>query len=115
MGKRLGRMLEHDHSGLQESEIVNGRVLSPGVRRVAIDVADWFFWLVMAASVVGVVGLVRAGPRRAPRVLVATAFFFLLMLPIELWGNVRFHIPVLPFAAIAACAAPLTVRRRAIA
>jgi hypothetical protein len=111
MGKRLGRMLEHDHSGLQEAEIVNGRVLSPGVRRVAVDVADWFFWLVMAAAVIGFVGLVRAGPRRPARVLVATAFFFLLMLPIELWGNVRFHIPVLPFAAIAACAAPLAVRR----
>ena len=27
-------------------------------------------------------------------------------LPILLWGNVRFHIPVLPFAAVLAAAAP---------
>ncbi|MEA3019420.1 MAG: hypothetical protein QOI47_944 [Actinomycetota bacterium] len=114
MGKRLGRMVQHDHSGLQESESVNGTVLSPGVRRVAIDVADWYFWIVLAASVVGFVGLVRRGPRRPARVMVAVAFGFLMLLPIELWGNVRFHIPVLPFAAIAAAAAPLGIRRREV-
>jgi len=105
MGKRLGRMLEHDHSGLQEAESVNFRVLDPGPRRIAIDVADWWFWLTMAASVVGLVGLLRH--RRPVHVLVATAYVSLLLLPILLWGNVRFHIPVLPFAAIAAAAAPL--------
>jgi 4-amino-4-deoxy-L-arabinose transferase-like glycosyltransferase len=111
MAKRFGRMLEHDHSGLQEAESVNGEVLSPGARHVAIDVADWYFWLVMAASAVGVVGLLRRGPRRPERILVAVAFGALLLLPIELWGNVRFHIPVLPFAAVAACAAPLARRQ----
>ena len=114
MGKRFGRMLEHDHSGLQEAESVNGEVLSPGVRYVAIDVADWFFWIVMAASAVGLVGLLRAGIRRPERTLAAVAFVALLLLPIELWGNVRFHIPVLPFAAIAACAAPLALRPKAV-
>jgi len=70
------------------------------------------FWLVMAASVLGVVGLLRRGPRRAERLLVATAFVALLLLPIELWGNVRFHVPLLPFAVITACAAPLAFRPR---
>jgi hypothetical protein len=109
MGKRLGRMLEHDHSGLHEAESVNGTVLTAGVRRVAINVADWWFWLTMAASAVGLVGLVR---HRSPsRLLVVAAYVTLLLLPILLWGNVRFHIPVLPFAAVAAAAAPLAFRR----
>lgn len=112
MGKRFGRMVEHDHSGLQEAESANGTVLSPGLRHIAIDVADWWFWIVGALSIVGLVGLVRAGPRRPERVLVAVAYVFLLFLPIELWGNVRFHIPALPFAAIAAAATPLAFRRR---
>ncbi len=109
MGKRLGRMLEHDHSGLQEAESVNFTVLDPGPRRVAINVANWWFWLTMAASVVGLVGLLRR--HRPADVLVAGAYVFLLLLPILLWGNVRFHIPVLPFAAIVAAAAPLVLRR----
>jgi hypothetical protein len=111
MGKRFVRMLEHDHSGLQEAESVNFKVLDPGPRRIAVTVADWWFWLTMAASAVGLVGLLRRGPRRAERVLVVTAFIGLLLIPVELWGNVRFHIPVLPFTAIAAAAAPLALRR----
>jgi 4-amino-4-deoxy-L-arabinose transferase-like glycosyltransferase len=114
MGKRFGRMLEHDHSGLQEAESVNFRVLDPGPRRIAVDAADWWFWLTMAASVPGLIGLVRRGPRRPERVLVAVAFFALLLLPIELWGNVRFHIPALPFAAVAAAAAPLAFRAKGV-
>jgi 4-amino-4-deoxy-L-arabinose transferase-like glycosyltransferase len=114
MGLRFGRMLEHDHSGLLEAESVNGRVLDPGPRRIAIDVADWWFWLTMAASAPGLVGLLRRGPRRPERTLVLVAFLALLLLPVELWGNVRFHIPVLPFAAIAAAATPLAFRRRGV-
>lgn len=109
MGKRLGRMLEHDHSGLQEAESVNFTLLEPGLRRVAINAANWWFWLTMAASVLGLVGLLRQ--RRPVHLLVAAAYVFLLLLPILLWGNVRFHIPVLPFAAVAAAAAPLALGR----
>ena len=112
MGQRFGRMLEHDHSGLQEAESVNFTVLEPGPRRIAINVANWWFWLAMSASAVGLVGLLR---RRQPvDLLVATAFIALLLLPVLLWGNVRFHIPVLPFAAIAAAAAPLAFRRKGV-
>jgi len=117
IGKRFGRMLEHDHSGLQEAESVNGVVLEPGPRRIAVNVANWWFWLTMAASAIGFAGMVRhgvGGSSRAPaQVLVATAYLVLLLLPILLWGNVRFHIPVLPFAAIAAAAAPLAFRKAA--
>lgn len=112
MGQRFGRMLEHDHSGLQEAESVNFTVLEPGPRRVAINVANWWFWLAMAASAVGLVGLLRR--HRPVDVLVATAYIALLLLPVLLWGNVRFHIPVLPFAAIAAAAAPLAFRRKGV-
>jgi 4-amino-4-deoxy-L-arabinose transferase-like glycosyltransferase len=113
MGQRFGRMLEHDHSGLQEAESVNFTVLEPGPRRIAINVANWWFWVAMAASAVGLVGLLRR--HRAVDVLVATAYIALLLLPVLLWGNVRFHVPVLPFAAIAAAAAPLAFRRKGVA
>lgn len=112
MGKRFGRMLEHDHSGLQESESVNGRLLDGGARTATTTVADWFFWLTFAAAGIGLVGLLRRGERRPERLLVAVALIMLLLIPIELWGNVRFHIPALPFAAIAAAAAPLALTRR---
>ena len=112
MGQRFGRMLEHDHSGLQEAESVNSTVLEPGPRRIAINVANWWFWLAMAASAVGLVGLLRR--HRPVDVLVATAYIALLLLPVLLWGNVRFHIPVLPFAAVAAAAAPLAFRRKGV-
>ena len=109
IGKRFGRMLEHDHSGLEEAESVNGEVLTDGQRDVAVFVADWWFWLTMAASAVGLVGLLRR--RRAPHLVVVVAYVALMLLPVLLWGNVRFHIPVLPFAAVAAAGAPLAFRR----
>src|SRR6476661_4750173 len=106
----IWRMVEGDHSGLLESESVNGRVVSPGARHLLIHVADWYFWIVLSAAAIGFIGLLRSSRRRPSGVLLATALFFLLLLPIELWGNVRFHIPALPFAALAACAAPLVLR-----
>ena len=111
MGKRFGRMVEGDHSGLLESESVNGRVLSSRVRSIVVRLADWYFWIVLAAAAVGFAGLVRGTRRQPGRVILATGLLFLLLIPIELWGNVRFHIPALPFAALAACAAPLVLRR----
>jgi 4-amino-4-deoxy-L-arabinose transferase-like glycosyltransferase len=110
MANRFGRMLEHDHSGLEEAESVNGRVLTEGQRDIATAVADWWFWLTMAASAVGVIGLLRH--HAPPQLVIVTAFVTLMLLPVLLWGNVRFHIPVLPFAAVAAAAAPLALRRR---
>jgi 4-amino-4-deoxy-L-arabinose transferase-like glycosyltransferase len=110
MGKRFGRMVEHDHSGLLESESVNGRVVSPAARHVLIHIADWYFWIVLSLAAIGFVGLLRSARRRPSGLLLATALFFLLLIPVELWGNVRFHIPALPFAALAACAAPLALR-----
>ena len=112
IGKRFGRMLEHDHSGLQEAESVNGEVLSPGIRRIAINVANWWFWLTMALSAAGAVGVLRE--RRAAQLPVVTAYVALLLLPILLWGNVRFHIPVLPFAAVLAAGAPLALAPRRV-
>lgn len=112
MGKRFVRMLEHDHSGLEESESVNGRLLDGGVRTVVTTAADWYFWLTSAAAAVGLIGLIRRGDRHPERLIVVTGLFFLLLIPVELWGNVRFHIPALPFAAIAAAAAPLALMGR---
>jgi hypothetical protein len=86
--------------------------VSPGARHVLIHVADWYFWIVLSLAAVGFVGLLRNARRRPSGLLLAAALFFLLLIPVELWGNVRFHIPALPFAALAACAAPLAFRSR---
>jgi 4-amino-4-deoxy-L-arabinose transferase-like glycosyltransferase len=111
MGKRFGRMVEGDHSALLESESVNGRLVSGTTRNALIHLADAYFWVVFALAGVGLVGLYRRGARRVPRAFVASALLLFLWIPIELWGNVRFHIPALPLAAIAAAAVPLTFGR----
>lgn len=113
IGKRFGRMLEHDHSGLLETESVSEPVLGDGARSFTVALADWWFWLTMAASAPGLVALLRGGAARSERLIVAVAFIGLLLIPSLLWGNVRFHIPALPVAAIGAAAAPLALHRRA--
>jgi 4-amino-4-deoxy-L-arabinose transferase-like glycosyltransferase len=111
MGKRFGRMMEGDHSALLESESVNGRLVSGTARNALIHLADLYFWIVFVLAGVGLVGLFRRGARRVPRAFVASALILFLWIPIELWGNTRFHIPALPLAAIAAAAVPLTFGR----
>lgn len=114
IGKRFGRMLEHDHSGLYESDAMteDGEVVSGTSRTTIAWTADWYFWIVMGAAAVGLVGLARRGERRPQRLLVLVGVIGLLLIPSLLWGNVRFHIPVLPLAAVAAGAAPLAIRAR---
>jgi 4-amino-4-deoxy-L-arabinose transferase-like glycosyltransferase len=111
MGKRFGRMVEGDHSGLLESESVNGRLVDGTARSALIHIADAYFWVVFSLAAIGLVGLFRRGDRRVSRAFVGAALVLLVWIPIELWGNVRFHIPALPLAAIAACAVPLAFGR----
>lgn len=80
--------------------------LDPRWRQVLITVADAFYFGVLA---LGLIGLPAFATRRRPR-----ALFFLLclgglaVLPLILFGDPRYHVPVLPLIAVAA-AVPLSV------
>ena len=115
MGKRLWRMLEHDHSGLEETEGIHGRFLTDGWRRAITGVSDATFWVLFGAGVLGLWALFRRGDpaTRVQRLAVGIAFLVLLALPIGLWGNPRFHVPLLPLLAVSA--ASLSVPRRGVA
>ena len=80
--------------------------LGDGVRRVLTTVADIWFAVVMIAGVVGLVLLCRGWRRRPSQALVVVSALALLALPSLLWGNPRFHVPLLPLAAVAAAITP---------
>jgi hypothetical protein len=65
--------------------------------------ADWYFFVVLVPAIAGLVCLFR-GPHAAERRLVAVATLSLLAIPLLLWGNQRFHFPLLPFMVILAAA-----------
>jgi 4-amino-4-deoxy-L-arabinose transferase-like glycosyltransferase len=102
-------MMEHDHATIEEA-VTNGSGVSTSsnVYRLIADVSDWYFSVVCLAALVSVGVVVRgwrrdrvAGPRRA---IVAVLTLFLVLIPVGLWGNPRFHVPFLPLLAIFAAA-----------
>lgn len=114
MGRRLAIMVEHSHSGLEETEALHGQILGDGARRAVTTTADVTFWVTLAAAAVALVtALARRGApdTRVQRWSVAFILVVLFALPIGLWGNPRFHVPVLPLLAIATAAIPLPGRR----
>jgi hypothetical protein len=66
--------------------------------------ADWYFYLLLSAAVAGM-PLLFHGDRGPERRLLLVAVVSLLMVPLLLWGNPRFHVPLLPFIALLAAAA----------
>ncbi len=104
--KRAWYMMKHDHDGLAAVEGGdNNPFLGDRVRTVLARTADWFFYALVALSLVGLPGFFRR--RRPDRVLVFAALMTLFAVPLMLWGNTRFHVPMLPLMAVAA-AIPLT-------
>jgi hypothetical protein len=103
VGDRLTKMMSHDHSGLEEAESGGrGRFLSRGSRRLLSTAADVWFVLVLVLSVPGAVVLVRGWRARPERAVVTVALAALCVIPLELWGNPRFHVPMLPLLAVTA-------------
>ena len=107
--KRLALMMGNDRDMLLafEDNGSNLRMVSP-VRTAVKYTADWYFHLSWLLTLGGVGLLCRGwrddritGPRRA---IVGTTMLSLFILPIGLWGNPRFHMPLLPFFAIGAAA-----------
>jgi hypothetical protein len=97
-------MFNGDHDGLYATESLHG---DPSIRTQPYNffssTADWYFYVVLVPAIVGLVFLFR-GPHAAERRIVAVATISLLVIPLLLWGNQRFHVPLLPFMALLAAA-----------
>lgn len=103
--RRARIMFATDHDGLVAVQTLGGGpFLSEGFLDVARPLADWYFRVVLAGAVLGL-PLLFVRVRRPERLLVASGALGLLAIPLLLWGNPRFHLPLSPFMAI--CAALL--------
>jgi hypothetical protein len=101
IGIRAWYMMENDRDGLQAVEGGSGEAfLGHRVRAVLGGFADTFFFVALALAVLGLPAFVRG--RRGDRVLVLSAIATLFGVPLLLWGSTRFHVPLLPFFALAA-------------
>jgi hypothetical protein len=97
-------MFAEDHDGVLAAETMgSGEIFSNGTRRLLETTADWYFFAIVAAAVVGLPWLVRRPPRPERR-LVLVPLVTLLVVPLLLWGNPRFHLPLAPFLALSAAA-----------
>jgi len=96
----------HDHDGIEASETLgSGTFLRQGVRNLLDDTADWYFNVLLVVAGVGLlVMLVRDRGRPEAR-LVLVAFAAMLVIPLLLWGNPRFHLPLYPYVVLFAAAA----------
>ena len=110
MGRRFLRMMESDRDGVTAVES-RGPWLGHRLRSTLESLSDWYFRIVGLLAIAGVAQLFRR--RHAGRTIVVTAFAVLLLVPMLLWGNPRFHLPALPFFCIAAAMAITWVWRRA--
>jgi 4-amino-4-deoxy-L-arabinose transferase-like glycosyltransferase len=103
--KRFVLMMKVDHTAFDESLGNGSNVSMPAGPRDALNLwTDIYFHLSWIVSLVGV-GLLFSGWRKdvihGPRkAVVAMATLGLLIVPVMLWGNPRFHTPLLPFLAI---------------
>lgn len=104
IGRRARLMFAEDNDGIQAVETMgSGPIFSEGTRTFYERAADWYFFAVLAAAIVGLPWLVRRSPRPERR-LVFALMVALLLIPLLLWGNPRFHIPLAPFLALSAAA-----------
>ena len=104
--ERARYMMEQDHDGLTAAESGNAnRFLGHRLRTVLARTADWFFYAALVLAALGLPAFFRG--LRPVRLFVVVAMLSLVAVPLGLWGNPRFHVPALPFLAIAA-AVPLT-------
>ena len=101
---RAWHLVEHDHDGLLGVESGGANPFAPSALRTALRlVADWWYWMTLAAAVVAVPAFFRRPrPQRADGVIVGLTMLVLLAIPLELYGYTRFHLPLLPLQAIAA-------------
>lgn len=103
--RRAKFMFRDDHDGIVAVQTLGGGAfLSERVVDVAVPLADWYFYVVLALSVAGLPAF-AAQRRRPERLIVASGLVGLLVIPLLLWGNPRFHLPLAPFMALSAALA----------
>jgi 4-amino-4-deoxy-L-arabinose transferase-like glycosyltransferase len=96
---------DSDSDGLYATQSLGGgpRLGSRWYKTLA-TVADWYFFVMLGLGAIGLPLLLRSA--QAPeRRIVFVAFASLFVIPLLLWGNQRFHVPLLPFLALLAAAA----------
>jgi 4-amino-4-deoxy-L-arabinose transferase-like glycosyltransferase len=99
--RRARITFQHDHDGLDNIESLgHDRFLGTTLRRVLRVTSNALFFVTLPLAIVGLVAFFR--DRRPDRLLVGLAALSLLALPLVLYGNPRFHVPLLPFQAMAA-------------
>lgn len=110
--RRARIMFRNDHDGLWATQSLGGGPSrgSPNSDKLEL-VADWYFYVMLAGSVAGVAVVARRSGRPERR-LVLVAAGSLLVIPLLLWGNERFHFPLLPFMAVFTAAALEALRTR---
>ena len=100
IARRARLMFEHDHDGIEAVQTLGGGAfLSQRVVDVAEPTADWYFYVVVGLAIIGLPQLARR-EQRPERLLVASGLVGLLAIPLLLWGNPRFHLPLAPFLVI---------------
>ncbi len=114
IGRRARLMFAEDHDGILAGESMgSGPIFAGDNREILQTGADWYFFVIVGAAVLGLPALLRRSPRPERR-LVIVPFVALLVIPLLLWGNPRFHLPLAPFFALSAAAlVTVGVRRRA--
>jgi hypothetical protein len=118
IGRRAKLMFGSDNDGvLAVNTLGGGPVMAEDTAASLEDVADAAFDVVLVLAGAGLVVLVATGRRRRPEAaLVLLSMGALIAVPLLLWGNPRFHLPVSPFLAILAGGAVATgiqvLRRR---
>jgi hypothetical protein len=104
IGRRARLMYGSDHDGVEAvNTLGGGPVMADATARRLSRLADASFRVVGVLAAVGLVVLLGRANRRRPEVLVLLlSIASLVVVPLLLWGNPRFHLPVSPFLAILA-------------
>jgi len=103
--RRGDLMLGSDRDGIEATEDLGGGAFLPsGFVDVAVRLSDWYFFVILVLALVGIPQLFQT-ERRPQRLLVASGLVGLLAIPLLLWGNPRFHLPLAPFLVLCAALA----------
>jgi hypothetical protein len=96
---------DSDSDGLFATQSLGGGpALGSSTYKALSTIADWYFFVMLGLGAIGLLLLFRS-PRVPERRIVFVAFASLFVIPLLLWGNQRFHVPLLPFLALFAAAA----------